>query len=369
MGGTGWISGKVSDASTLGPVAGIEVCAVGTSSGSFGCDTTDSQGEYEVAELATGSYKVEFWPPGPDPLNYVPQYYSGKSSWSEATAVHVVNGAGTSGIDAALAKGGWVEGRVTDAVSQAGLSEVFACAFPIDEEGFGRCAETDSLGDYTIHGLAPDSYEVEFFPEDGDHLFQVYEGKSNWFEATPVNVEADAGTGGVDAELARAGHIVGTVTDAASGAGIGFTLVCLVSSDGEEVESCGFTDGTGHYSFGGLPSGSYRVWFSPDGIEEEDDYIEQFYNGKSTLAQSELVTVTAPNTTSGIDAHLTSRKSPPSTSTATRSSSQPQSTPAPPSSPKPRKTHCRRGFRRLHVHGKTRCVRAHRHRGSHRHHH
>ncbi len=368
--GSGSISGEVTDASTLEPVAGVEVCAESTNEETYSCDVTDSLGEYRILELGTGDYRVEFWPPSGS-LNYVPQYFNGKSSWQQANLVHVTNGLNTPGTNAALVKGGWIEGRVTDALTKAGLSEVFVCAFPIDEEGFGRCGSTNSAGNYTLYGLASDAYEVDFYPEDGDHLFQAYKGKANWFEATPVNVTAGAGTTLINAELARAGHITGTVTDAASGAGIRFAAVCLFAASGTAPEYCALTDGTGHYSLGGLPTGAYRVGFSLDEFEEEepDDYVPQFYNGKPNLAQSELVTVTAPNTTSGIDAHLVNRKAPPSPPAATQPTSQPQQTTPPLVKPKPKKTHCRRGFKRVHVHDKSRCLRIQRHHRPHRHHH
>ncbi len=361
--GTGRISGEVTDASTLAAVAGVEVCAEATSEESYGCEVTDSQGKYEIVELGTGNYKVEFRPPQ-GPLDYVPQYYDGKPSWQQASLVHVTNGLLTSGVDAALTRGGWIEGRVTDAVTKAGLAEVFVCAIPIAEEGFGRCGSTNSLGNYTLHGLPADSYGVEFFPEDGDHLFQAYKGKANWYEATPVTVTAGAGTAAIDAELGQAGHIAGTVTDAASGAGIPFVPVCLVDAKGEP-EVCVRAGSAGRYSFDGLPSGAYRVRFSPDHLwpEEEDDYVEQYYNGESSSSQADLVVVTAPDTTSGIDAHLVSRKARPGSPPASGSQGPPTATQA----PKPKKRSCRRGFRRVTAHGKSRCVKVHRHHRRHRH--
>jgi carboxypeptidase family protein len=368
--GSGSISGKVTDASTLEPVAGVEVCAESTSEETYSCDVTDSLGEYRVLELGTGDYKVEFWPL-PGPLNYVPQYFDGKSSWQQANLVHVTNGFDAPGTNAALAKGGWIEGRVTDAVTKAGLSEVFVCALPIDEEGFGRCGSTDFSGNYTLYGLASDAYEVDFYPEDGDHLFQAYNGKANWFEATPVNVTAGTGRTAINAELARAGHITGTVTDAVSGTGIRFAAVCLYTANGEEPEYCVPTDGSGHYSLGGLPTGAYRVGFSLDEYEKEepDNYFPQFYNGKPDLGQSDLIPVTAPNTTSGIDAHLVNRSAPPSPPAATPPSSPPPPTPLVKHKHKHKKNHCRRGFKRVRVHGKPRCLRIQRHHKPHRHHH
>jgi Carboxypeptidase regulatory-like domain len=157
----GSISGVVTDGTD--PLAGIEVCASEVSEEEFKCAETGASGEYTLAGLANGNYKVEFWPP--ESTNYVPQYFNAKPSWGQADQVVVTNGNDTPNVNAVLEEGGWIEGRAIDAVSKAGIEGLEICAFPIDETGFGRCALTDSSGDYEIVGLATDAYEVVFSPK------------------------------------------------------------------------------------------------------------------------------------------------------------------------------------------------------------
>jgi len=76
--------------------------------------------------------------------------------------------------------------------------------------------------------------------------------------------------------------------------------VTVFDSTGAEAGSAS-TDGSGVYSVWGLPAGSYTVEFSDD----VDGYLPQFYNGQSSIATANPVTVSLGQTTSGVDAALT----------------------------------------------------------------
>jgi hypothetical protein len=342
----GSISGTVTAASGGAAIANIEVCAegIGASEG-FGCDVTAADGTYSVAGLPSGSYKVEFWPP--EDANLVPQHYNGKPTWSQATPVVVNDGADMPNIDAALAEGGRIAGHVTDSASNIGIQGILACASLVNEE-IGRCAETAGGGGYTIAGLPNGSYEVFFFAEEGEYLSQIFRGNQKEL----VSVTVGSTTSNVDAALEKPGQISGTVTDALSGAGIGASIVCARQAVTGEIYECASTNGGGQYAIQGLPSGSYKVWFSPDVPEVVDDYFQQYFSGAATFALATPVTVVAPAVTTGINARLISRKAPPVVP------------PPPAATPisKPPKKHCRKGLKRIKVKGKERCVRIHRQR-------
>jgi hypothetical protein len=353
----GSISGTVTAAAAPNdPLAGVEVCAHRAMSYEIECVETGSSGEYTVADLVDGSYRVEFFPA--ESSNYIPQYFEEKYSWEEADIV-VVGGGDVPNVDAALGEGGRIEGRVFDSVSKAGVADVQVCASPIDHNGFSRCAVTGSSGDYVLLGLATDSYMVSFVPEEGgvsaDYVWQFYDGWDSWFEPTPVAASVGLGTTGIDAAMEKPGQIVGTVTDAASGSAIGSSRVCLFKLKENVDPWCTNTDHSGHYSFEGLSGGAYKVWFSPeDPIRgEEDDYFQQYYNDKVTFAQADTVLVGAGAVTSGIDARLVSRNPVPPTLSA------PPLFSATPGKPRHRpRRHCRRGQRRVKKRGKVRCVKA-----------
>lgn len=355
----GSISGTVT-ASGGAPVADVEVCAWSLEEEDEEeekCAETGSGGGYAIAGLLSGDYKVVFWPAFG--LNFIRQFYDGKSSWAEADVVGVEDGVDRSGVDAVLEEGGWIEGRVVDTISKLAIEDVLVCAFPIDESGSAGCAETVADGTYSIVGLATDSYEVGFYPEPGSgYLEQHYDGKSSWFEATPVPVTAGAGIDSIDAELLKGGTISGTVTDALSAAGIGSSSVCLLEPSEGEIIDCHLTGPNGHYAITGLPVGSYKVWFSPDvpGWEGADDYFQQFYDAKPIFAQASSIAVGAGTVVSGIGARLVSRKAsvvppPPAPVALPPAVTSPLSL-----KPKPKPKKCRKGQRKVRRKGKIRCA-------------
>ena len=95
----GSISGTVTDAETLEPIQGVDVCTFSLDGGEvWDCAETDAAGEYELEGLAEGEYGVEFWAPY---LGYATQFYDNETRWEQADPV-VVGSEPVTGIDAAL---------------------------------------------------------------------------------------------------------------------------------------------------------------------------------------------------------------------------------------------------------------------------
>ena len=69
-------------------------------------------------------------------------------------------------------------------------------------------------------GLPTGTYRVGFRDESGQYLGEYYDNATSVETATDVPVTAGATTDNIDAELASAGHITGTVTAEAGGAPI-----------------------------------------------------------------------------------------------------------------------------------------------------
>jgi hypothetical protein len=304
--GTGSIAGRVTDFSTTAAIEGIEVCASAESNTSFefGCATTDSQGEYSISGLGSGEYTVEFTAPAESGLNYITQYYNGRSSYSEASAVSVTSGSIASGIDAALKEGGLIAGKVTDVSTKAAIAGVEVCASAASIES-GGCARTKPNGEYTVAGLASGEYTVEFAarsPFEGglNYITQFYNGRSLASEANKVPVIAGSTASGIDAELKEGGQIAGRVTDASTGAALEGALACVPEAGGGiSLGRCAITNASGDYTLSGLASGENKVEFN-DGRK----YVAQYYNDKSTLAEANTVSVVTGSTVAGIDAAM-----------------------------------------------------------------
>lgn len=341
----GSIGGTVTDASTHEPVAGLEVCAYPLENEEeeffeeWFCEKTNASGEYTIASLEAGEYGVEFWG---RPLNYMPQFFDGKSKWWEWDAVVVGSGAVT-GIDAEMVEGGGVEGRV-DAVGGGPVANALVCAWTIEGEEFGGCAETESSGEYALKGMAAGEYEIEFWAEEQGLQRQFYDHKAHWWEADPVSVSLGTISTGIDADLLPAAKIEGQVRRASNGAPLAEAEVCAWSTDPEGTFRCTTPGDEGRYSIGGLPGDDYKVEFWP----YEESLPIQYWNHKPTWEQADVLSLSNGSLATGIDADL---GSPPPTVTVL-----PPAAPPIAKAPRRHRKHCKKGFRKKRVHGKVRCV-------------
>ena len=161
---------------------------------------------------------------------------------------------------------------------------------------------TESGGEYTVPGLAAGSYTVEFSAVNLGYVTQFYNDQTSYMAAQPVTVQAGVTTPEINAKLVPGGSIAGKVIDATTQAPIEGVLVCAFEGEAEP-SGCAPTNSNGEYVISGLPSGGgYKVEF--DAFGPSSEYRQQFYNNTSSLADAQSVSVTASNTTSGINAAL-----------------------------------------------------------------
>jgi hypothetical protein len=283
-----------------GGIGGVEVCASAVEFGQF-CDQTEPNGEYEITGLYGGRYRVEFDAEAAG--NYVSEYYDGKATRAEASLVAVTEEHLTDGIDAELAAGAQIKGKVR-AAGGSGLRGIEVCAYDNSEsprEGEIYCATTDEEGDYAIAGLPGSEYLVEF-EGNGSYLTRYYDEKESAAKADTVSVAAGGTATNVDAEMQEGGQIGGKVTGE-GGAGLGEVEVCAEPTSGGYAYTsfCGESASNGEYEITGLPSGSYRVSFYPG---YEGEYLFQYYSGVTSSSEAEPVAVTAGETHPDVNAQL-----------------------------------------------------------------
>ena len=312
----GHVTGTVTDASAAG-LGGI-VVQVYRDAGSGDRpweevveQETAADGAYDIGGLPAGSYRIAFWDQSGV---YVEQFYNNKMTMQAGDDVVVNGGATRSDVNARLALAGHVTGRVTQELgrtgagaSGAGLGGIYVTAgrntgsgdFPW--EGV-RSTETAADGTYDLGGLPAGTYRIEFYDDSGNHVLQYYNNQPTIDLGEDVVVTAGGTRSGIDARLALAGHVGGTVTDA-SADGLGGIWVTAVRPDGsggwEEVWGTQ-TAADGTYDLGFLPTGRYRIQFSDD----SGNYVRQYYNNKPTAELGDDVAVTAGAMTSGIDATM-----------------------------------------------------------------
>ena len=201
----GSINGTVTEEGTGTPLADICVDVADPSFAFFGFDVTDASGGYSVGGLATGDYTLNFYDCG-GTETYFAEYYDDQVDFDLADLVAVVAGSKTSGIDAALAAGGSVNGTVTDEATGTPLADI---CVDVTGPSFGFDV-TDASGGYSVGGLATGDYTVNFYDCGGTDTYfaEYYDDQVDFDLADSVAVVAGSKTSGIDAELSGAAFVL-----------------------------------------------------------------------------------------------------------------------------------------------------------------
>ncbi len=202
---------------------------------------------------------------------------------------------------------GKIEGTVTEAMPpHSGLGNIEVTAYEAGgSKSPAEYAKTNASGEYTIVGLAPGSYKVEFSPtpESGlNFVTQYYNDKSSLAGANEVKVTKGETAGEIDAELRVGGEISGTVTDAWRHAPLSKVYVIALGPN-EGFAGGTDTNASGEYTIQGLVTGEYKIAFV------DASYVVQYYNDQPSPASADPVTAGEGETTAGVDAVLV-RKEP-----------------------------------------------------------
>ncbi|MDT0215593.1 carboxypeptidase regulatory-like domain-containing protein [Rothia sp. ARF10] len=307
----GAVSGTVvNSAATPAGVAGISVSA-SESSGSYsspfpGSATTATSGAWVIKGLRPGTYEVCFDTfsanfTATSGTGYLDECWNDQRSSGTPTPVVVTAGATKTGVNAALAAGGAVTGKVTDTTTGLPLAGV---SVQVSGESFGF-ATTSATGLWTVRGLETGTYEV-CFDDFGDvtggspngYLAECWDDQTSG-SSTEVAVTAGATKTGINAGLLAGARITGKVTSPAAAA-IPNVGVDLYESDGGYVTSAR-TGADGTYALKGVVAGSgYKVCFGPN----DDTWAGECWNDKPNLDTANGINVAAGGTTANINAVL-----------------------------------------------------------------
>jgi protocatechuate 3,4-dioxygenase beta subunit len=309
----GTLSGRVMNEAEVG-VEGVLVRVRDLDRNLITTANTDANGDYTIDRLPANSYKIHF-----DVKNangyYVSQWYNNRDSFDTANIV-IVMGGGTTTVDAILGDGIGISGTVTD-----GTNPLESIGVEIYDTGglYIAYGYTDSSGNYEVKGLAPGNYKVHFDPSDlnyhgvdwfglpanTNYKYQWYNNHESFVDADVVTAAPGSAAAGIDAVMTdgQGGIISGQITDSQAN-GIEGCLVYAFES--EEAVEWYYSDPVrtgvdGNYQIKGLPTGDYIVFFMPPGGTY---YRRQFYNNTMDIDQAALVSVTAGQTTPGINAVL-----------------------------------------------------------------
>lgn len=299
--GTGRITGVVTAADGGQPIANTTVTAY-LNSTAFTSTQTSSTGVYTLTSLATGSYKVLFNPPFNQ--NFLPEWHADKSTLFLADPVTVISGTTTSNINAVLATGAQIQGKVTAADSASPLPQVSVLLFA-SPGGLVGSATTDGAGNYAIRGIPTGNYKLLFDPRGAiDEVTSLYvseyfDDKTDLQSASVVSITAPNIVNNINAALAKGAQIAGKVTAEDTGLPLEGVGVNVNSTTGA-YSAYGLTDAQGLYTVT-VKSGSYKIDFDPPG---ETAYVDEFYDNATTAAAATPVNAIAPALTPNINAAL-----------------------------------------------------------------
>jgi hypothetical protein len=255
---------------------------------------TDARGAYQISGLPAGSYDVEF-----DPClynsRYTAQWYPGKAVQASATLVKIRAGATTAGINARLTVGGSISGRVTGADGKT-LDNICVLAYD-PYNGLFASGATGKAGTYLILGVSTGSYTVEFSPCFNQNLVTAL---------TQTKVVAPRATTGVNATLLRGGSVSGVITTAgATQVPVANECAEVVSANPNNAGGLGVSAPGGEYLATGIAPGTYTVYFGDPACGlGPPNLVPDWYDNQPSQASAATITVTAGQTTTGIDAAL-----------------------------------------------------------------
>lgn len=198
----GILAGRVTNAQTGAgvPFAAVSIYRAGDNT-QLRSLSADGQGNYRVADLPTGGYKV-----GVSAPSYQSEFYQDKASLATATVVQVVVGEERRA-DVALDPAGEpprgsMAGQVRDAAG-GGMAGVEVHLYPFSDMALpllGR-AITGADGRYAFSSLQPGQYLV-YFVDPASGRDQFYQGAGTRPEATMVFVDGGQSVDGIDAAFA-----------------------------------------------------------------------------------------------------------------------------------------------------------------------
>jgi hypothetical protein len=300
----GGIAGTITGPDQITPLTNIYVTAYTWNSAYWdwaGSINTNANGHYEIAGLTTGTYRVQF---SDGSGNYLGETYNNAPDLDSGADIVVSAGATVTNINASLALASKIAGTVTGPDQVTPLMNICVAAYTWDGSNWSGAgnANTDAGGRYTVGGLTAGTYRVQFSDGSGNYLGETYNNTSNLDSGANIVVPAGATVTNVNASLASASRIAGTVTAPNQVTPLTNIYVAAYTWNGSYWDFGGSanTDTNGHYEIAGLAAGTYRAEFS----DLRDVYAGEIYSNAPDLNSGANIIVPADAAVTNINASL-----------------------------------------------------------------
>ncbi|MEZ4860367.1 MAG: carboxypeptidase regulatory-like domain-containing protein [Caldilineaceae bacterium] len=257
---------------------------------------TDQSGQYTIAELEPGAYRLALRDSG-WPLRYATEYYDNALRVEDATDIPVTNTA-VVGINAQLAVASRIEGIVMDANNQP-IESIQVSLWARDSANPNRWvtaglqATTDSSGAYSFAGVDTGRYRMSFTDTRFPHLYTTeYYANATLAQATELVVPGQK-LFVINAQLAATSAVAGMVTDEEGAPLAGITVGVSNDSESDGWNSSLYapssvTNENGAYTISGVEVGPNRICFA----DYTAHYADECYDNAPTIARATDVTVT-----------------------------------------------------------------------------
>lgn len=293
----GSISGLVTNISG-GAISNVTVKILDTNLNEISSKSPDANGSYRFI-LNPGDYKIYFQSPYLFPQapgsTYISEWFNNGETPATADLIHINDG--TQAVaNAILGQFGSISGTVSS-IDKGVLAGTWVYAYNATTGELAGSAVTDSNGLYSINLIIPGGqYKVRFSPPKSGYIPAWYNDQKDFQSSPSITVQRGSTTSSVNTVLKLAGAIAGTVFDATGAPMPNVTVSTIDPISGLSFSST--TDVNGNYTLYNLSSGNYAVYFS------SFPNMKEYYNHKPDKLSADFVSVTAPSTTSGINATL-----------------------------------------------------------------
>lgn len=272
---------------------------------------TDSNGQYSLKGLYTGTYYLEF---SDSSRNYIEEAYSGEVpfNWNNIdnkTAINITVGQISSNINASLDLGGIISGQVTDEQGNP-LLDINVSVYISDGSSLSRPYSnvwTNANGEYSLTGLPGNTYYLYFEDYSENYIREGYKNEvpfrlDDISNKIAIQIESGQTISGINESLTFGGVISGKVTDLNNNPLPDISVYTFIwnGKSLEDVNGSYKTDSNGLYSIGALPSGSYYLHF------KDNKYISEGYHDEvpfdlKNIANKTAIKIIAGETVSDIN--------------------------------------------------------------------